>query len=131
MAGGRWAAAGTPQRRGRHDYGHSAVNDSSRIDYSEIHANERADTCAGFPVRAREFYTAHGVPRGARRDRQSQGLSLRPRAPRVTSPPRHPPSLHALALPQDQRQRGPANRTLLEEWAYVRPYLTTRSAAAC
>jgi hypothetical protein len=34
------------------DYVHSAVDDHSRLAYSEIHSDEKAATCAGFLTRA-------------------------------------------------------------------------------
>lgn len=64
--GGGWRALGrqpglTHNARAGYDYVHSAVDDHSRMAYSEIHANERVDTCAAFLVRAREFYAANGI----------------------------------------------------------------------
>jgi len=50
--GGGWRAQGC--QPGVHnvgvgyDYVHPTVDDQTRLAYSEIHANERADTCAGF-----------------------------------------------------------------------------------
>ncbi len=44
-----------------YDYVHSAVDDHTRLAYSEIHANERTDTCAAFLIRASQFYSAHGL----------------------------------------------------------------------
>ena len=51
--GGGWRAHGRgarprPLRGLGYDYVHSAVNDHSRLAYSEILEDERGDTCAGF-----------------------------------------------------------------------------------
>ncbi len=43
------------------DYIHSIVDDHTRIAYSEIHADEKGETCAGFFERAIEFYAGHGI----------------------------------------------------------------------
>ena len=43
------------------DYIHSIVDDHTRLAYSEIHDNEKGETCAGFFERAIEFYKGHGI----------------------------------------------------------------------
>ncbi|MEY9988261.1 transposase InsO family protein [Streptomyces sp. V4I8] len=45
------------------DYIHSAVDDHSRLAYSEIHPDEKATTCADFLRRAAAFFTACGIDR--------------------------------------------------------------------
>lgn len=50
--------------RGRgngYDFVHSAVDDHSRLAYSEIHDDERAGTCAAFLDRALTFFAVHGA----------------------------------------------------------------------
>ena len=37
------------------------VDDHSRLAYSEIHPDERGQTCAGFLARAAAFFAAHGI----------------------------------------------------------------------
>ncbi|MGY1828788.1 helix-turn-helix domain-containing protein, partial [Blastococcus sp. SYSU DS0541] len=64
--GGGWRMgnrADFPDRRRKTgwEYVHSAVDDHSRLAYSEIHPDEKADTCAGFLDRALAFYAAHGA----------------------------------------------------------------------
>jgi Integrase core domain len=126
--GGGWRALG--RQPGLHnvgvgyDYVHSAVDDHSHLAYSEIHANERADTCAGFLVRAREFYAAHGVAvervmtdnAKAYRDAHAFREAARLLGVRQVFTRSH--------RPQTNGKVERFNRTLLEEWAYVRPYLT-------
>jgi transposase InsO family protein len=124
--GGGWRALGR-QPGLRHvgagyDYVHSAVDDHSRLAYSEIHTNERADTCAGFLVRCSQFFAAHGAVvervmtdnamayRRAHAFREAaQLLSIRQVFTRSHRP-------------QTNGKVERFNRTLLEEWAYVRPY---------
>jgi hypothetical protein len=59
--------AGHSRRAGRasmgFDYVHSAVDDHSRLAYSEIHADGKAATCAAFPRRAAAFFAASGIDR--------------------------------------------------------------------
>lgn len=50
------------RRRGMgYEFIHSAVDDCSRVAYSEILGDERGDTCAAFLLRAAAFFTEHGV----------------------------------------------------------------------
>ncbi len=44
-----------------YDFVHSAVDDHTRLAYSEIHPDERADTCAGFLARAAQYLASCGV----------------------------------------------------------------------
>ena len=68
--GGGWRAHGrsTATRSARakrakigYCYVHSAVDDHSRLAYSEIHDDEQALTAAGFWCRARAFFESHGI----------------------------------------------------------------------
>lgn len=68
--GGGWRALGRPvrtaaRRKARigYDYVHSAVDDHTRLAYSEIHSDEQGDTCAGFLRRAVANFAALGIPR--------------------------------------------------------------------
>ena len=66
--GGGWRAHGRGTRPNRHrgagfDDVHSAVDDRSRLAYSEIHPDERGQTCAGFLARAAAFFASHGITR--------------------------------------------------------------------
>lgn len=63
--GGGWRAWGrssvTRKARVGYDYIHSAVDDHSRLAYSEIHNDEKGTTAAGFLSRAAEFFAACGI----------------------------------------------------------------------
>ncbi len=69
--GGGWRAHGRQmgstfvKRKTRigYDYIHSAVDDHSRLAYSEILPDEQGDTAAGFMVRAAEFFASQGIGR--------------------------------------------------------------------
>ncbi|MGY1749258.1 IS481 family transposase [Modestobacter sp. SYSU DS0511] len=69
--GGGWRAhgraAGSTSRdratRVGYDYVHSLVDDHSRLAYSEVLADEKGATCAGFLTRAAAYFAAHGITR--------------------------------------------------------------------
>ncbi|MBB2914497.1 transposase [Streptosporangium becharense] len=66
--GGGWrihGRAACPDRRRvtGFDYIHSAVDDHTRIAYSEVHTDEKAATCAAFLRRAAAFFATVGIPR--------------------------------------------------------------------
>ena len=52
---------GTPRSRAGYDLVHSAIDDHSRVAYSEVHPDERGVTCAGFLLRAAAWFASHGV----------------------------------------------------------------------
>ncbi|MFF7528592.1 IS481-like element ISStpr1 family transposase [Streptomyces bobili] len=105
------------------DYVHSAVDDHSRLAYSEIHSDEKAATCADFLRRAAAFFTTVGIDRiervltdNAWPYRKSfawrQALTDLGAAAKLTRAYR----------PQTNGKVERFNRTLLDEWAYLRPY---------
>jgi hypothetical protein len=62
--GGHRAHGRVAASRGRgigYDYIHSAVDDRSRVAFSQILADETAKTCARFLVEAAGFFAEHGV----------------------------------------------------------------------
>lgn len=126
--GGGWRAHGRAVVRSQHHrtkvgycYVHSAVDDHSRLAYSEIHDDEQAITAVGFWRRARAFFAGHGIAvRAVLTDNGScyrsqdwmKELIAGGALPRRTRPYR----------PQTNGKVERFNRTLLEEWAYVRTY---------
>ena len=119
--GGGWRAHGREigqhaTKDGRkigYDYVHSVVDDHSRLAYSEILADERADTCAEFFARAVDYFAAHGITHRTTDDRQR--LELPPRAP--PAPAARPSSriTHKFIEPHCPWQNGKVerfNRTL-------------------
>lgn len=67
--GGGWRAWGREmgstwegkQARPGYDYVHSMVDDYSRLAFSEVLADERGETCAGFLERGAAWFKEHGV----------------------------------------------------------------------
>jgi transposase InsO family protein len=107
-------------------YVHSAIDAHSRLAYSEIHANEQATTAVDFWRRARAFFATYGIT--VERVMTDNGPCYRSGV--------FADELVAAAIvhtrikpycPQTNGKIERYNRTLLNEWAYARPY---RSEAA-
>ena len=125
--GGGWrvhgrAASGHQQGkkvRISYDYVHSMVDDYSRLAYSEIHDDEKSQTCAGFLTRAAAYFADHGIT-GIERVMTDNAFAYRHGAA----------FLEAIAAigavqkfikPHCPWQNGKVerfNRTLQTEWAY-------------
>ena len=121
--------AGERNRMRGHGYAflHHAVDDHSRLAYSEIFDDERQGTAAAFWTRARAFFAAAGVTVTA--VLTDNGSCYRSRAfaralgevtHRRTRPYR----------PQTNGKVERSNRTLATEWAYAQAYTSDDARAA-
>jgi transposase InsO family protein len=124
--GGGWRVHGRSEAvRGRgngYDYVHTAIDDHTRLAYSEVLADEKDVTCAGFLHRALAWFAAHGVT--VRRLLTDNALVYRKGTDwgwvcsawqlkrRFTKP----------GCPWTNGKAERFNRTLLTEWAYARPW---------
>jgi transposase InsO family protein len=123
--GGHRAHGRAKGARGRgigYDYIHSAVDDRSRVAFSQILPDEKATTAARFLVQAAGFFAEHGVriervlTDNAKAYTESvlfaetaAGLGIRLKRTRRYRP-------------QTNGKVERFNKTLLDEWAYVRLY---------
>ncbi len=126
--GGGWRSRGrgypgedAKSRRVGYRYIHSAVDDRTRIAYSEIHRDEQAATAAGFWRRAAAWYVSIGItPQRVITDNGScyrSGLWHRACAATGTQVRKTRPR-----RPQTNGKVERFHRILLEEWAYIRPW---------
>jgi transposase InsO family protein len=127
--GGGWRVHGPAQRlrlRVGYAYIHSAVDDHSRLAYSEVCADERAASVVAFWRRAVDWFAQHGVVvRAVLTDNGSAYRSVDFARMCVAADVRH-----RFTQPYHPQTNGKVerfNRTLLEEWAYVRVYRSERS----
>lgn len=129
---GRQAGRPNQARTGRHlDFVHAAVDDCTRLAYVEVHPDERAATCAGFLRRAAAFLSRHGVViEGVMTDRAlAYCRSADFRGALADLAARH--VVIAPYRPQTNGKVERFNRTLIEEWAYLRLYRSNTERLAC
>ena len=110
-------------RKAGYRYIHTAVDDRTRIAYSEILNDEQAVTAAGFWTRADAWFTSIGItPQRVITDNGScyrSGLWHRACAATGTTVKKTRPR-----RPQTNGKVERFHRILLEEWAYIRPWTT-------
>ncbi|MFI1500993.1 IS481 family transposase [Streptomyces platensis] len=119
---GRQAGRATRSSMG-FDYVHSAVDDHTRLAHSEIHDDEKAATCAAFLGRAAAFFTTVGIDRIERVLTDNawpyrKSFAWRDALARLGARGK----LTRAYRPQTNGKVERFNRTLLDEWAYIRPY---------
>jgi transposase InsO family protein len=130
--GGGWRVNGRQQRPKRHrgqgySYLHNAVDDHSRLAYSEILDDERKETAAAFWRRAEAWFASCGV--GVERVLTDNGSCYRSRDFAAALGD----VVHKWTRPYRPQTNGKVerfNRTLLEEWAYSQPYRSDRERLA-
>jgi transposase InsO family protein len=112
------------------EFCHSIIDDHSRLVYTELHADERAETVTGFVERALAFFAGHGIV--ARRLQTDNAWAYI-----------HNRSLRTLLAergiqqrripPRTPKRNGKIERyqqTLAREWAYGQRYRTSDARAA-
>ncbi len=125
--GGGWRAHGRQmgstgaKKRARigYDYVHSIVDDHSRLAYSEVLADEKGNTCAGFLTRAAQFFTEAGIDRIERVMTDNHWSYRKSQA--VAAVIADLGATHKFIRPHCPWQNGKVerfNRTLQTEWAY-------------
>jgi transposase InsO family protein len=137
--GGGWKAKGREhgqtarQKRARigYDYIHSAVDDHTRLAYSEVLPDEKGATCAAFLLRAAQAFAQAGIPtieRVITDNHMSYKRSTDMRDAITALGARH-----LFIKPHCPWQNGKVeryNRTLAAEWAYRHPFTTNTARTA-
>lgn len=114
--------AGHKNRTGTgYSYIHTAVDDHSRLAYSEILTDEKKETATAFWTRAHTYFATCGIT--VERVLTDNGACYRSHACRDTLA--EAGITHKRTRPYRPQTNGKVerlNRTLLDEWAYARPY---------
>jgi transposase InsO family protein len=133
--GGGWRVNGKQgrQRNGQagrprlgYAFVHSAIDAHSRLAYSEIHTDEQGHTAVEFWRRAQQFFERHHIT--VERVLTDNGACYRSNT--FAAALRDAAIQHSFTRPYRPATNGKVerfNRTLLDEWAYARPW---RSDAA-
>lgn len=112
------------------EFCHSIIDDHSRLVYSELHGDERAETVTAFVERALEFFAGHGIT--ARRLQTDNAFAyVHNRSLRELL------AAHAIKHrripPRTPKRNGKVERyqqTLAREWAYGQRYRSSTARAA-
>jgi len=108
---------------------HVAIDDRSRLAYTELLADERKESAIAFLDRARAWFASHGVT--IERVMTDNGSAYKSRAFR--SALSKAGIAHKPTRPYTPRTNGKAERfiqTTLREWAYAAPYQSSAERAA-
>ncbi len=100
VTGDRSTSGAEKRERMGYEFAHSIIDDHTRLAYTELHDDERADTVTAFVERALAFYAAHGITptrlqtdnawtythnNSLRRLAEQHGIRLRRIPPRATA----------------------------------------------
>lgn len=118
--GNRHKSGTEANRRPGYAYLHNAVDDHSRLAYTEILADERQETAAAFWERASAYFTAAGIT--VKRVLTDNGNCYRSKAFAAALGPAVKHKRTRPYRPQTNGKVERFNRTLMDEWAYARPY---------
>jgi transposase InsO family protein len=133
QGGGHRALGRARGRRNRragtgYNHVHHAVDDHSRLAYSEILTDEKKETATAFWLRTAAFFAAHGIT--VKAVLTDNGACYRSRAFAAALGPH---IKHRRTRPYRPRTNGKVerfNRTIATEWAYARPYTSETDRAA-
>ena len=114
-------------RRPGYAYLHNAVDDHSRLAYTEILTDEKQETAAGFWQRANAYFESRGVT--VQRVLTDNGSCYRSKLFAKALGPGTQAQTHQPYRPQTNGKVERFNRTMLEEWAYAMPYAQRPNAS--
>jgi transposase InsO family protein len=118
-------------RRVGYDFVHCAIDDHTRLAYAEIHPDETATTCAAFLRAAAAWFAEHGIDRIERVMTDNAFAYRRSAAWRQAMVDLGAQQRFTrFYRPQTNGKAERLNRTLAEEWAYVRPFTSSAERAA-
>jgi transposase InsO family protein len=139
--GGGWRIRGKEHLRGHRptrtkaarigfDHIHSLVDDHTRLAYSEILTDEKAETCAGFLMRASEYFAGRGIPI-IERLMTDNALAYRSHALAEVCALLEIRQIYIKPhCPWTNGKVERFNRTLASEWAYARIYTSNDDRTA-
>jgi transposase InsO family protein len=107
---------------------HNAVDDCTRLGYSELLEDERKETAAGFWERANAYFNAAGIT--VRAVLTDNGACYRSQLFAATLGEEIKHRRTRPYRPQTNGKVERFNRTMVEEWAYARPYGSETERAA-
>lgn len=119
-AGTRNKTGTAGNRRPGYAFLHNAVDDHSRLAYTEILTDEKKETAAGFWERANTYFESHGVT--VKRVLTDNGSCYRSSAFKDALGPEIKHKRTRPYRPQTNGKVERYNRTMLDEWAYAHPY---------
>jgi transposase InsO family protein len=112
------------------EFCHSIIDDHSRLVYTELHTDERADTVTGFVERALGFFAGHGIT-ARRLQTDNAFIYIRNRSLRELLASHG--IEHRRIPPRTPQRNGKIERyqqTLAREWAYGQRYRSSTARAA-
>lgn len=118
--GNRHKTGSNANRRPGYAYIHNAVDDHSRLAYSEILTDEKKETASAFWERASTYFAACGIT--VKRVLTDNGSCYRSHAFRDALGPGIKHKRTRPYRPQTNGKVERFNRTMLDEWAYSRAY---------
>lgn len=130
VTGDRYRSANEKRNGPGWEFCHSLIDDHSRLAYTEIHRDEKADTVTGFVERALAFYARHGItPKRLQTDNAWTYIHNRSLRELLAA---HGIQ-HRRIPPRTPKRNGKVERyqqTLAREWAYGQRYRTSNARAA-
>lgn len=127
-AGNRNKTKNPAGRKPGYAYLHNAIDDHSRLAYTEILDDEKKETASGFWQRANAYFTSVGIT--VQRVLTDNGSCYRSHAFKDALGTAIKHKRTRPYRPQTNGKVERFNRTMVEEWAYARPYRTEAERVA-
>ncbi len=109
-----------------HDFLHVAVDDASRLAFVQVRADQRGESCAAFLLAAAAFYAQRGIHIERVLTDRAMNYVL---SPRFRTAVTQLGARHKMTRPYRPQTNGKAERfirTMLQEWAYAKLYVTNQ-----